>query len=107
MEYKIDLDMHSYGSRTELEFGTLEISGDVTHGFRPFQLMTSSVAGCYGGGLRRILKKQRMNVTNIRIQSKVVRVDGDVNRIEKIHIHFVITGKGLNQSLPLYHEGDG
>jgi uncharacterized OsmC-like protein len=36
-----------------------------------------------------------MDVTNIRIQSKVVRVGGDVNRIEKIHIHFVISGKGL------------
>ena len=95
MEYKIDLDMQSSGFRTELEFGTLEISGDVTYGFRPFQLMAASVAGCSGGILRKIMKKQRLDVANIRIQSRIVRDGRDVNRIEKLHIHFVISGKNL------------
>jgi uncharacterized OsmC-like protein len=96
MEYQIDFSMQDVGFRAELEYGTLEIAGEgVTQGFRPFQLMTASIAGCSGGVLRKILEKQRFAVHDIRIRAQVSREDGDVKPIKKIHLHFIITGHNL------------
>ena len=96
MEYEMDYAMTDTGYRTDYEFGTLEIAGDVRSGFRPFQLMTASIAGCSGSVLRKVMTKQRLAVQDIQIQVKVQREDGDVKRIRKMHLHFVIRGEDLN-----------
>lgn len=38
--------------KTELEFGELSISGNSDLGFRPVELLVSSIAGCSGGVFR-------------------------------------------------------
>jgi len=73
MEYKMDLRMESVGFSIDLEYGSLRVAGDESLGFRPFQLMTASVAACSGGVLRNILKKQRIPLDNIRIEADVTR----------------------------------
>ncbi|MEW4286406.1 OsmC family protein [Priestia koreensis] len=91
MEFK----MKEVGFTTDLEYGELHVAGDESHGFRPFQLMVSSIAVCSGGVLRTILKKKRIAIDDITIQANVERNEAKANRIEKIHLHYVITGNNL------------
>lgn len=46
------------GFTTNLPYGELHIAGDEEYGFRPYQLMVSSIAACSGGVLRKILEKK-------------------------------------------------
>lgn len=87
--------MKEVGFTTELEYGELHVAGDEQYGFRPYQLMVSSIAVCSGGVLRTILKKKRMEVEDISLTADVTRNEQEANRIEKIHIHYVIKGKDL------------
>ncbi|WP_417900945.1 OsmC family protein [Bacillus haimaensis] len=87
--------MKEVGFSTELEYGELHVAGDEQYGFRPYQLMVSSIAVCSGGVLRTILKKKRMEVEDISLTAEVTRNEKEANRIEKIQIHYVIKGKDL------------
>ena len=80
------------GFTAEFEFGTLHISGDEQFGFRPYQLLVSSVAVCSGGVLRQILDKKRMKYDDIKIKADVTRNKEEANRVEKIHLHFTLYG---------------
>lgn len=93
MEFK----MKEVGFTTQFEYGELHIAGDENHGFRPFQLMVSSIAVCSGGVLRKILEKKRMVIHDITIQADVVRNEQEANRLEKIHIHYLISGEDLQE----------
>jgi len=97
MQYKMNLRMEPVGFSIGLEYGSLRVAGDESHGFRPFQLMTASVAACSGGVFRNILKKQRIPLEDIRIEAEVTRNEKNTNRIEKIHLHFILTGEKLRQ----------
>lgn len=89
--------MKDEGFYTELPFGRLDVSGNEQAGFRPYQLMAASVAVCSGGILRTILEKKRLEVDDIEIRTEVDRNPDEVNKIKAIHIHFVITGRGLEE----------
>ncbi|MTH53558.1 OsmC family peroxiredoxin [Bacillus mangrovi] len=93
----MNFKMTENGFETGLEFGTLTVSGDEQYGFRPYQLMVSSIAVCSGGVLRKILEKKRMDIENIEIEADAVRNEEEANKIESIHVHFKIKGKGLKQ----------
>jgi len=88
--------MTEYGFITEFDSGHLKTSSDGYQGFRPYQLMATSIACCSGSGLRTILRKQRMEINGIEILAEITRSDEVPKRIEKIHLHFVISGKGLD-----------
>ncbi|MGE7717433.1 OsmC family protein [Priestia megaterium] len=83
------------GFTTNLSYGELHIAGDEEYGFRPYQLMVSSIAVCSGGVLRKILEKKRITFSDLRIQAGVTRNDEKAGRIEKIHLHYIITGEEL------------
>nr|WP_048823430.1 OsmC family protein [Bacillus sp. B-jedd] len=89
--------MKEEGFYSELPFGRLDVSGNEQAGFRPYQLMAASVAVCSGGILRTILEKKRLEVDDIEIHTEVDRNPDEINIIEAIHIHFVITGKNLEE----------
>ncbi|MCA1022333.1 OsmC family peroxiredoxin [Halobacillus litoralis] len=93
----MEFHLRENGIRTSFEYGQLDISGDEANGFRPFQLMVSSIAGCSLGVFRKILDKQRMNYEDIQVSAEVTRNPDEANRIEKIHLHFVVKGYHLNQ----------
>lgn len=80
------------GFTADFEYGTLHISGDEQFGFRPYQLLVSSVAVCSGGVLRQILDKKRMKYDDIKIKADVTRNKEEANRVEKIHLHFILYG---------------
>ncbi|MCQ6267439.1 OsmC family protein [Fictibacillus sp. WQ 8-8] len=92
MEFK----MKENGFQTQFEYGTLDISGNEEYGFRPYQLMVSSVAVCSGGVLRKVLDKMRIDVQDITIRTQVVRNRNEADRIESIHMHFIIKGQELS-----------
>ncbi|RDI42230.1 OsmC family protein [Falsibacillus pallidus] len=87
--------MKEGGFFTELPFGRLDVSGDEEFGFRPYQLLVSSIAVCSGGVLRKILEKQRMDIEDIEIQTEVKRNEEMANRVEEVNVHFLIKGKDL------------
>lgn len=93
MEFK----MKDGGFFTELSYGRLDVSGDETYGFRPYQLLVSSLAVCSGGILRTILEKMRLDVQDIQITANAERNKEKANRVEKVSLHFKITGTNLKE----------
>ncbi|SIS48880.1 OsmC family protein [Salimicrobium flavidum] len=85
------------GIRTSFEFGQLNIASDEHSGFRPFQLMVASIAGCSLSVYRKILDKQRLKYEDIKLTADVKRNSDEANRIEKITLHYVVKGYRLNQ----------
>ncbi|WP_449538861.1 OsmC family protein [Ferdinandcohnia sp. Marseille-Q9671] len=94
----MNFHMKEVGFYTDLEYGRLDVAGNESHGFRPYQLLVSSIAVCSGGTLRIILEKKRMKVEDIAIKTEVVRNEAKANRVEKIHLHYVIKGSHLDES---------
>ena len=91
--------MTGNGFETETPFGQLTISGNEDYGFRPYQLLVSSIAVCSGGVFRNILEKMRMPAENVTIEVKEVLRNPDIaNRLEKIHLHFIIEGTNMETS---------
>ncbi|NYF23695.1 OsmC family protein [Sporosarcina sp. JAI121] len=91
--------MTENGFETLTEFGQLAISSNEAYGFRPYQLLVSSLAVCSGGVLRNILEKMRMPAENITIEVKEVKRNEEIaNRVEKIHLHFIIDGQNIDES---------
>jgi putative redox protein len=93
MEFK----MKEVGFKTQFEYGELHVAGDETYGFRPYQLLVSAVAVCSGGVLRKILEKKRLEIEDMMVKADVTRNEKEANRIEKIHLHFIIKGKNLER----------
>ncbi|MFB5663306.1 OsmC family protein [Alteribacillus sp. HJP-4] len=89
--------MKENGFETEAEFGTLQVSGNETYGFRPYQLLVSSVAVCSGGVLKKIMEKRRQPVYDIKIEADVTRNEHGAQEVQKIHLHFNIWTKGLTE----------
>lgn len=89
--------MNEHGFQSSFEFGELKVSGQSSYGYRPFQLMISSIVGCSGGVLRNILKKMRLPYENITIEAEVTRNEKVANRIEKIHLLYTIDGEDIPQ----------
>ncbi|WP_102261453.1 OsmC family protein [Mesobacillus jeotgali] len=94
MEFKMKPDVGFY---TEAGFGRLDVAGDEQYGFRPYQLLVSSVAVCSGGVLRKVLEKMRMEIKDIHIQADAERVEEEANRVSKITVHFRIAGENLDE----------
>ncbi|RXJ00331.1 OsmC family peroxiredoxin [Anaerobacillus alkaliphilus] len=91
--------MKEKGFETEVEYGKLQVCGDEKYGFRPYQLLVSAVAVCSGGVLRQVLDKKRLTFSDITVTTDIVRNEKKANSIEKIHMHFVITGTGLTSEV--------
>jgi putative redox protein len=94
MEFKMKPDVGFY---TETGFGRLDVAGDEEYGFRPYQLLVSSVAVCSGGVLRKVLEKMRMEIKDIHIQAEAERIKEEADRVSKISVHFSIQGNNLDE----------
>lgn len=78
-------------------FGPLTISGDEEFGIRPFQLLVSSIAACSGSVFKKIIEKQRMEVTDLTVSAEIERDEAAANKITHIRLLFTVTGKELNE----------
>lgn len=85
--------MNENGFTGTLPFGELLISGNEEYGFRPYQLLVSSLAVCSGGVMRKVLDKMRMPAEDIQIEVKdVIRIEEEASRVSKVHLHFTLKG---------------
>lgn len=97
----MNFSMNEHGFTGHLPFGDLQISSNEEHGFRPYQLLVSSLAICSGGVMRKVFDKMRMSYEDIQIEVKeVVRNDEIAGRVEKVHLHFIITGAINEEKMP-------
>lgn len=96
MEYHVTEN----GIVANFPYGELRISGDEKQGFRPYQLLVSAVAGCSCGVLKTVLQKMRIPFTDLKVAVQIERNEKEANRIEKIHLHFVIAADpGLKEKI--------
>jgi len=89
--------MNDNGFQTDAEYGKLLISSQGQYGFRPYELLVSSIVGCSGGTLRKVLEKMRLPFEDIKVSAEVDRNPEEANRIEKIHLTFTIPSRDISK----------
>jgi putative redox protein len=72
--------------------GTSEIGG-INGGFRPMQMLLAAAGGCSAIDVVGILKKQRQNPDDLKIEVTGERVSvDDYSEFKTINIHFILKG---------------
>lgn len=77
--------------------GPQEIGGR-NLGPRPMELLLLGVGACSSVDVMMILKKSRQNVSDCYCELTSKRADTDPKVFTDIHLHFVVTGKGLGEN---------
>ena len=75
--------------------GSPEIGGR-NLGMRPMEMLLVSMGGCSSIDVVTILKKSRQAITNCVAEITAERADEIPKVFTNIHVHYVVTGKGLN-----------
>ena len=65
-------------------------------GMRPMEMLLVGMGGCSSIDVVTILKKSRQPLTDCVAEISAERADDIPKVFTKIHVHFVVTGKGLN-----------
>ncbi|PKO63635.1 MAG: OsmC family protein [Betaproteobacteria bacterium HGW-Betaproteobacteria-16] len=65
-------------------------------GMRPMEMLLIGMGGCTSFDVVTILKKARQPVTDCVAEIEAERADSVPKVFTKIHVHFVVSGKGLN-----------
>ena len=65
-------------------------------GARPMELLLMGVGACSSVDVVMILKKGRQPVTDCVCELKAERADTEPKVFTAIHLHFIVTGRGLN-----------
>lgn len=66
-------------------------------GMRPMEMLLIGMGGCTSFDVVTILKKSRQQVVDCVAQVTAERSDSIPKVFTKIHVNFVVTGKGLNE----------
>ncbi|MGZ8215795.1 OsmC family protein [Methylomagnum sp.] len=74
-------------------------SGGKNLGVRPMEMLLIGMGGCASFDVVHILRKGRHEVRNCEAFLEAERADSDPKVFTKIHLHFIVTGKGLNESV--------
>jgi putative redox protein len=73
--------------------------GDEFAGFMPGELLLTSLAGCSGIDVVNILKRQRQQVTGLRIKVRGMQAADPPWTWEDVELEYIISGKGLRPTL--------
>jgi putative redox protein len=77
--------------------GTDEIGG-INGGFRPMQMLLAAAGGCSAIDVVGILKKQRQNPDEMKIEVSGERVKvEDYTEYKSVHVHFILKGSHLDE----------
>jgi putative redox protein len=71
-------------------------SGGKNLGVRPMEMLLMGLGGCSAFDVVMILRKGRQQVTDCVADLSAERADSDPKVFTKIHVHFTVTGKGLD-----------
>lgn len=66
-------------------------------GVRPMEMLLLGMGGCTVFDVIHILKKSRQPVTDCVAELQAERTDEDPRVFRTIHVHFIVTGKGLDE----------
>jgi len=66
-------------------------------GIRPMEMLLLGTGGCTSFDVMNILKKSRQAVTDCVAEVTAERAETEPKVFTKIHIHFVVTGKGVSE----------
>ena len=73
-------------------------SGGRNIGIRPMEMLLLGVGGCSAFDVVSILRKSRQDVTGCVAEVEAERADAIPAVFEKIHIRFIVSGRGLDES---------
>lgn len=79
-----------------IAFGAAHGDEGLKPGPSPMELLLLGTGGCSAYDVVHILERGREAVTDVDVQIDAKRADTDPKVYETIHMHFVVTGKGLN-----------
>lgn len=68
-------------------------------GVRPMEMLLLGMGGCTAFDVVHILKKSRQPVSDCVAELQAERADTDPKVFTRIHVHFVIKGKGLKDNI--------
>jgi len=71
-------------------------AGGENKGSRPMELVLIGMGGCTAFDVMHILKRQRQDVTDCVAELDAERAPTDPKVFTRIHVHFRITGRGLD-----------
>ena len=72
-------------------------NGGKNLGVRPMEMLLVGMGGCSAFDVKMILDKARQNVTDCVAEIEAERVETIPKVFSKIHLHFIVTGKGLTE----------
>ena len=72
-------------------------SGGRNMGVRPMEMVLLGMGGCTAFDLVLILQRQRQQVIDCRVELDAERADEAPKVFTRIHVHYVVTGKGLDE----------
>lgn len=67
-------------------------------GFRPMELLLLGTGGCTAYDVVEILRKSRQQVDDCIVELEAERAAQPPKVFTRIHIHFIVTGKGLSEA---------
>jgi len=71
--------------------------GEIAIGIRPMEMLLLGMGGCTAFDVISILKKSRQPVTDCVAEIEAERAETDPKVFTRIHVHFVVTGRGLDE----------
>ncbi len=74
-------------------------SGGRNLGVRPMEMLLMGMGGCASFDVMHILKKGRHDVRGCEAHLEAERADQDPKVFTRIHLRFVVTGKGLSDAV--------
>lgn len=72
-----------------------DVGGD-NRGSRPMEVLLMGLGGCSSIDVMLMLKKSRQDVTDCKAVIEAQRADAVPAVFTNIHVHFIVTGRGLN-----------
>ena len=81
-----------------LQMDGTDTIGGINGGFRPMQMLLAAAGGCSAIDVVGILKKQRQNPDDLKVEVSGDRVNvEEYSEFKSIHIHFILKGSHLDE----------
>jgi putative redox protein len=68
-------------------------------GVRPMEMLLIGMGGCTEFDVLHILRRQRQEVADCVVELEAERAAKDPKVFTRIHVHFIVTGRGLSEKL--------
>lgn len=94
----VSFEAHADSGSTVIMDGAPEYGGQ-NRGPRPMELVLMGMGGCTAFDVVYILRRQRQEVTDCRVELEAERAPADPKVFTRIHVHFVVTGSKLKNEL--------